>query len=821
MDKLSRALTIVQQVYTQAKLPSSYRRWSEDLRKMVHGRLIPMLWNLKENPEGSLRKAIVFKLYECLKTIEPTMGISFLPDFFNTAESILVKQCLLDMWHHLMQSSLPSSLECDPVVFNVVLSVIKRPEFDCIIRNPQLEHHVILAARYRRLLYTTMELVADQLCQYSTGDVEHISTKTNVVELAIPDYNFASLAPLSSPPRLDAEIASRLLKQTLPLSAESGESGPPCREYPTPRVLFTETCQDSISIDNSLASLHQATNTTTTSTETTQPTPSLVPQQIPLSEPPILDTGIPPPDVIDRIDEQRTPTNTHCGESASGSKFGSGHSSHSSDSSSSSSCSCSSSSSSSYSSSSSSSSSSDEETNTQHNQTQYATTPAILSEPSTNNTGTHQNSSSTPPVEPSAHLLREPCLDDINLPQLVVGVQAKTFMTLPISSFCSKALAVLFFRLSEVQNEICTKFSEPHADFGNVLSFTLPSSTSKRSRTLVESYPTLLGWNQFHASLPSTTTTPATLTAKKQWANMLLTSMDFFHQFLKEWLIHVQECCGTREIKWLHIPGYKYLLTAFFHHYHSIRSSNALTIDSMVIRTCHPHVFDYLIRVSFSRTPVYDSAAVAELLRLIGLWFQELVIHKKFLSKSWNYSFFCEGIEKIFETDHFFLIPQSLKLIYDYGDLFLDHSRLQLFGDLLLHKYFFTLFLHWDLRVRDAFHQVLAFKVTEERRSAIRTLKPKAGSESAVLPKISAFPTSQPYLDMMLLAKLDENLQFLQHHTTPCSSAEYYNPHLHVYVEKSLQQYHKHMQDYWLWEASGEPHPPSFESLPQPHTLNC
>jgi hypothetical protein len=54
---------------------------------------------------------------------------------------------------------------------------------------------------------------------------------------------------------------------------------------------------------------------------------------------------------------------------------------------------------------------------------------------------------------------------------------------------------------------------------------------------------------------------------------------------------------------------------------------------------------------------------------------------------------------------------RALKIVYSFSDIFVGEARKALFIDLLLTKYFFQLFLHWDPNIRNAFHQLIAFKV--------------------------------------------------------------------------------------------------------------
>merc|ERR1712137_994220 len=78
----------------------------------------------------------------------------------------------------------------------------------------------------------------------------------------------------------------------------------------------------------------------------------------------------------------------------------------------------------------------------------------------------------------------------------------------------------------------------------------------------------------------------------------------------------------------------------------------------------------------------------------------------------------------MFQTDHHQILARALTMLYAVMDIFLGQARVAIVIDLLLHKYFFPLFLHWDASIRNCYHQLLLFKGTHAKRSllvAIRT----------------------------------------------------------------------------------------------------
>ena len=81
------------------------------------------------------------------------------------------------------------------------------------------------------------------------------------------------------------------------------------------------------------------------------------------------------------------------------------------------------------------------------------------------------------------------------------------------------------------------------------------------------------------------------------------------------------------------------------------------------------------------------------------------------LPKDFDIQFFCKGIDILFHSDHHQIMLTTLSFLYECAEVFDGQNRSILFVDLLLHKYFYHLFLHWDYSVRNGFQQLLVFKV--------------------------------------------------------------------------------------------------------------
>ena len=85
------------------------------------------------------------------------------------------------------------------------------------------------------------------------------------------------------------------------------------------------------------------------------------------------------------------------------------------------------------------------------------------------------------------------------------------------------------------------------------------------------------------------------------------------------------------------------------------------------------------------------------------------------LPKEFDIQFFTKGIDVLFHSDHHQVTLSTISLLYECADVF-DHSnRSILFADLIIHKYFYHLFLHWDFGVRNAYQQLIIFKLIHDR----------------------------------------------------------------------------------------------------------
>ena len=108
---------------------------------------------------------------------------------------------------------------------------------------------------------------------------------------------------------------------------------------------------------------------------------------------------------------------------------------------------------------------------------------------------------------------------------------------------------------------------------------------------------------------------------------------------------------------------------------------------------------------------------------LIEIWFRYLIDHQVPLPENFEAAYFAKALDIMFQTDHHQILTRALTMLYSIIEAFVGEARVTIVIDLLLHKYFFPLFLHWDASVRNCYHQLLLFKGTHAHRSLLVSIR--------------------------------------------------------------------------------------------------
>jgi hypothetical protein len=348
---------------------------------------------------------------------------------------------------------------------------------------------------------------------------------------------------------------------------------------------------------------------------------------------------------------------------------------------------------------------------------------------------------------------------------------------LPLQSamFCARILAVTYFRvpgvrqqmvntvlLEETHNEaLIARASElrlpafasdavrvagspvaPHKTANGTNSAPPPASptSSSQQASLAQEvardasqssvYPKLFQWARYHAVLLACridNEDDRLRQAPREWPSFLVTRDGVFEVFLREWLEYVRTAVPDDMLSWPAIPGYIAFQRAFLLHLMKSTGgfSKALQDLTKTFLLIDPALVNSYMRITFSRTSVYEIFAMIDALSSLESWMKELQEHKRPLPPQFDCEYFSTAFDVILEAEHHQIISRILTLFYTYSDLFLGDVRRRLFGDFLLKKHFFRLFLHWDYNVRNIFQQLLIFKVTTNY-SITRSTMPKA-----------------------------------------------------------------------------------------------
>ena len=99
------------------------------------------------------------------------------------------------------------------------------------------------------------------------------------------------------------------------------------------------------------------------------------------------------------------------------------------------------------------------------------------------------------------------------------------------------------------------------------------------------------------------------------------------------------------------------------------------------------------------------------------------------LPESFCFEEFFKAMDMLLESEQFEVLLKTLCFIYTHAGRFYGPHRLRLLQDILIHKFFFKLFLHWYPAVRRQYHHILVYKL---RRTWKRVGEPFSPIESPV-----------------------------------------------------------------------------------------
>lgn len=202
--------------------------------------------------------------------------------------------------------------------------------------------------------------------------------------------------------------------------------------------------------------------------------------------------------------------------------------------------------------------------------------------------------------------------------------------------------------------------------------------------------------------------------------------------FLNEWLQHVRSQMQLDQPRqttlshnvWFSVVGFEALAVAFLYHMSTLNAYHKSVLDcSDQLLRATPSVLSAYVRMTFLKTRVFDPLQILSSMSHVERWLGVLRELNQTLPDSFDIDFFLLGLDRIVETDHHQVLMVLLTFIYKNADLFEGNARRQLFGNFLLRRHFYELFLHWDSAVRTTFHQILLFRLVRARRGGTSSLE--------------------------------------------------------------------------------------------------
>ncbi|KAH3742745.1 hypothetical protein Pelo_15864 [Pelomyxa schiedti] len=276
----------------------------------------------------------------------------------------------------------------------------------------------------------------------------------------------------------------------------------------------------------------------------------------------------------------------------------------------------------------------------------------------------------------------------------------------------SRLLAILFFRIP------C---------FRKLLSCSLPTVPSGALDPIepvcnkLSPFPSFSQWDAFHAYLDQMMPdleAKIVLEIERPWLEVM---KNHFLVFFKELLVYVKLLVGNRDFEWYSIPAFHSLLQAYLFAYTNPKPCDNIyfvEIEDLLLGVAPEKVLNGMISIFYAKTCASDTVAVLDTFTFLDRWLSCISQHKQVLGRDFDMPFMCKGFEVIIDIDHHTLLVRVLNFLYTHADLFLFESRMFLFLEFLLNRWFLFFFLHWSHLVRSAFYQVLLLQRSRKRVSS-------------------------------------------------------------------------------------------------------
>lgn len=338
--------------------------------------------------------------------------------------------------------------------------------------------------------------------------------------------------------------------------------------------------------------------------------------------------------------------------------------------------------------------------------------------------------------------------------------------------------------------------SDKRTDVANYFLQSFEESGLQVSAEIGHRLPGLFEWRNFHAQLAQLDTTKRSVQLVMeemgdQWLTKTITrSSPMFHLFFKYWIEHavlVQDGMGViPHVSFRDITPFRSLTRAFLVSFaESQERPRTMSDCAVALLSVEPQLVSFLFKTLFISTNASDFLAVLDALMQVELWLKQLIADGNSLGENFDYDFMCTGFDRILSMEHHVVTARLLSLIYNHSQVFTGDGRVKLFGNLLMGKYGYMLFLSWDVNTRSIFQQLLVFKLLRMTRKQLQSPPPT--------------PTPKVFdQDRLLLSKQEALVRTVKQQAEekdPSLKREY-DPHWETYVPKALEDFNLWMNKY-------------------------
>lgn len=235
----------------------------------------------------------------------------------------------------------------------------------------------------------------------------------------------------------------------------------------------------------------------------------------------------------------------------------------------------------------------------------------------------------------------------------------------------------------------------------------------------------------------------------------------------------------------------------------------------------NPSLINRYLRLVMEKANVYQVPLILDILSTIELWFRYLVDNGLTMPDDFDHEFLCEAFDVIFDTEYHSIVQKTLTILYNFAPFFGDKGRLEIFNR-IFQKHFFTLFLNWEVAIRNSFQQILVFR-------AIKTKRTIMSSKGFILSEFASISPSGKKVeeeeeeevseetlmtDAHLFAKIETYKTMVEDQARD-PELTYYPKRHQVYAPQALMEYRTYLVFYYQWLEKREKEVPKL----LPHTI--